>query len=56
MYTSVMPEGENICFFGGGGAVVKGGQNLNPLVGIELTDLPNIEGAPCPPVSGIPVT
>ena len=29
--------------------VVKGGQNLNPLVGIGLTDLPNIEGAPCPP-------
>ena len=39
-----------------GGPVVKGGQNLPLLVGIGLTDLPNIGGAsgpPGPPGSGI---
>ena len=41
-----MPEGEKNL----GGPVVKGRQNLPPLVGIGLTDLKNIGGAPAPPV------
>ena len=30
--------------------LVKGGQNLPPIVGIGLTGLPNIGGPPGPPV------
>ena len=47
---SGMPEGEKF-----GGPVVKGGQNLPLLVGLRLTDLPNIGGGgaavapPAPP-------
>ena len=44
-----MPEGETI--WGEGGTVVKGGQNLPPIVGIELTDLPNIGGGAVAPLA-----
>ena len=47
-----MPEGEKHWWV----PLVKGGQNLPPMVRIGLTDLPNIGGAsgpPGPPGSGI---
>ena len=43
-----------------GGAVVKGGQNLPPIVEIELTDLPSLEGGwqwpPLPPSPTVPAS
>ena len=40
-YVPVMPAGD---FFFGGGLLVKGVQNLPPMVGIGLNDLPNNGG------------
>ena len=51
-----MPEGEKNWGFM---PVVKGGHNLPPLVGIGLTDLPNIWGGAMPlrpPPSGSGIT
>ena len=51
-----MPEGEK--HWGGGGAVVIGGDNLSSPFRIGLTDLQNIggtNGPPGPPGSGITV-
>ena len=43
-FETVMPEGEKKL----GVPLVKGGQNLPPMVGIGLTGLPNILAPPVP--------